>query len=72
MSFELNDSSFAPHVAVLFIRAEVQSKLPSGELSGNSVHKIDQPIILKLEGHDRDSCIIRLNEFIEELKKKCN
>lgn len=58
-----------PHVAVIYLFAEVHEKLPDGTASGNPVDR--KRLTLKLNASDRWTCQRRLNEAVEELMKSC-
>jgi hypothetical protein len=61
-----NDES-NPHVAVIYVFAEVHEKLPDGTASGNPVEK--RNMTLKINGIDRWTCERKLSESLEELLK---
>jgi hypothetical protein len=61
-----NDES-NPHVAVVYVFAEVHEKLPDGTASGNPVEK--RNMTLKISGTDRWTCERKLAEALEELLK---
>lgn len=70
MGLEIKNNESAPHRAVLFIRAEVHEVTPRGDCSGRPVVRI-QEFPLAVEGKDRHICERRLNEILEEFKKRC-
>jgi hypothetical protein len=59
----------APHVVLLFIRAEIHEQNQSGELSGNPVKREEFPVAFPYS--DRYAAEKGLGEFIAELKERC-
>ncbi len=69
--FTLPDNPDVPHAALVLVSAEVHELRPTGELSGRPVYEIAE-FPLRVDGLNRADCIKRLNETLEELKRKCN
>ncbi len=58
------------HTAIIFIKAEVQDQLDTGECSGRVKYEIKQ-FPLKIEGMDFNDAVKRLNETLAGLKETC-
>lgn len=58
------------HKAIIFIDAEIQDCLKTGECSGRVVFKIDR-FPLTIDGSDLNDATKRLNETLAELKQTC-
>ena len=60
----------APHACIIYFKAEIREKLPTGEFSGNVAYSTGtKPLFFKFEADDRDIAIRMLNELIDKLKK---
>ncbi len=59
----------APHRAVIWVRAEIRELLKTGECSGVAVHKNQWAPILTLDGENKESAIMLLEQFLEKLKR---
>jgi hypothetical protein len=58
-----------PHVAVIYLFAEVHERLPDGSASGNPVER--KTMTLRINGVDRWTCERKLAEALEEMMKTC-
>lgn len=58
----------APHTAVVRIAVEVHDNLPTGELSGRLVGKRD--LLVQIKGETKSVCLARLDEFLNDAKRK--
>ena len=67
---EIIEHPDAPHQAVIYIQAEVHEVLPTGELSGRPVVKINR-FPITFHASDKNLAERKLNEFLEEIKTKC-
>jgi hypothetical protein len=64
------NNEHAPHKAVIWIKADVYEVTKTGECTGIPMYSVDTfPVYV--DGIDRRSAIMRLNEKLEEIKKLC-
>lgn len=65
----------APHAVVIYFKAEVREKLPTGELSGNMAHAHPEKgtkhwEVFKMEAQDKSIAIRKLNELLRQLRSE--
>ncbi len=65
-----NTNPLAPHRAIIWIAAEVQELLPTGECSGREAYTI-RKFPVAIDGVDLPITIRKLNELLGEVKTKC-
>ena len=61
----------APHIALILVRAEVYEQNPNGEFCGgvSSVYpEKERYIILPINGSNKENCLQKLKEKIEEIR----
>ena len=67
---KLTTNPLAPHRAIIWLEAEVQELLPTGECSGRPASKIERFAVM-LDGRDQALTVRRLNDLLAEVKAKC-
>lgn len=59
----------APHRAVIWLHMEVHEVNKLGECGGNPVKT--EKLVLCLDGENREACLNKISEAVEELRSKC-
>lgn len=60
----------SPHRNIIWVMAETHQLLKTGECSGRKVYELKRfPLVI--DGSSKDDAIQKLNQFVQELKQKC-